>query len=57
MFLAGYVFKPDHTEIHYMRNLKIDRRKKYESNFTTDKAEAYKFKSVEEFNISHAHNI
>lgn len=49
MFLAGYVFKPDHDEIHFMKNEKIDGRKKYENNFTTDQALAHKFKSVEQF--------
>lgn len=49
MFLAGYVFKPDHTEIHYMRNVNIDGRKKYGGNFTTNKEQAHKFKSVEQF--------
>ncbi len=38
MFLAGYVFKPDHDEIHFMKNKNIDGRKKYQSNFTTDKS-------------------
>lgn len=42
MFLAGYVFKPDHDEIHFMKNEKIDGRKKYENNFTTDQALAHK---------------
>lgn len=49
MFLAGYVFKPDHDEIHYMRTVKIDGRKKYNGNFTTDKSKAHQFKSVEQF--------
>jgi|TARA_B110000211_G_scaffold172706_1_gene195054 hypothetical protein len=49
MFLAGYVFKPDHTEIHFMRNAKIDGRKKYDSNFTTEQSHAQKFESVEQF--------
>ncbi len=49
MFLAGYVFKPDHDEIHFMKNEKIDGRKKYESNFTTDQAQAHKFQKVEQF--------
>lgn len=49
MFLAGYVFKPDHDEIHYMRNAKIDGRKKYSGNFTTDKSQAHQFKNIEQF--------
>lgn len=49
MFLAGYVFKPDHDEIHFLKNEKIDGRKKYVSNFTTDKSQAHQFKSVEQF--------
>lgn len=49
MYLAGYVFKPDHAEIHYMRTVKIDGRKKYDSNFTADKSQAHQFKNVEQF--------
>jgi hypothetical protein len=32
-----------------MRNAKVDGRKKYDRNFTTDKSQAHKFKSVEQF--------
>jgi hypothetical protein len=49
MFVAGYTFKPSHFEIHYMKNAKIDGRKKYSGNFTTDRSEAYKFADVSQF--------
>jgi len=48
-YLAGYLFKISHTEVHYLRNKKIDGRKKYSGNFTTDKKEAYLFNDVSDF--------
>jgi len=48
-YLAGYLFKPSHTEVHYLRNKKIDGRKKYSGNFTTDRKEAYLFGQVSDF--------
>lgn len=53
---AGYLFKISHSEIHYLRNEKIDRRRKYENNFTTDKNEAYIFNSIDQF-TQHIHDF
>lgn len=48
-YRAGYLFKISHTEIHYLRNRKIDRRRKYHGNFTTNKHEAFLFNKKEDF--------
>lgn len=48
-YLAGYLFKISHSEIHYLRNEKIDRRKKYTNNFTTNENEAHTFNSIDQF--------
>lgn len=48
-FRAGYLFKISHTEVHYLKNKKIDRRKKYANNFSTDKNEAFLFNDKAEF--------
>jgi hypothetical protein len=43
IYKFGYLFKPTHNEIHYVRKLsKVDLRKNYASNFTTDFEEAGK---------------
>ena len=49
MYLAGYLFKISHTEVHYLRNKQIDGRKKYSGNFTISKNEAYLFNDVSDF--------
>ncbi|NQZ24466.1 MAG: hypothetical protein HRT53_20770 [Colwellia sp.] len=48
-YRAGYLFKISHTEIHYLKNKKIDRRKKYGNNFSRDKSEAYIFNDKADF--------
>ncbi len=48
-YLAGYLFKISHTEVHYLRNKKIDGRKKYNGNFTTDRKQAYLFNDISDF--------
>jgi len=48
-YLAGYLFKISHTEVHYLRNKKIDGRKKYSGNFTTDRKQAYLFNEISDF--------
>lgn len=48
-YRAGYLFKISHTEVHYLKNKKIDRRKKYANNFTRDKSEAYIFNNKSDF--------
>jgi hypothetical protein len=36
-FKVGYIFKPTHNEIHYLKKgANGDRRKKYSNNYTTD---------------------
>lgn len=48
-YRAGYLFKISHSEIHYLKNKKIDLRKKYDNNFSIDKSEAYTFDNKEDF--------
>ncbi len=41
-FAVGYLFKPSHTEIHYIKQgADADLRKSYEHNFATEKDSAY----------------
>jgi secreted PhoX family phosphatase len=40
-FSAGYLFKPDHVEIHFVKKSATgDMRRSYRHNFTTDQREA-----------------
>ncbi|RUM56311.1 MAG: hypothetical protein DSY85_03170 [Marinomonas sp.] len=37
MYKIGYLFKPTHTDIHYVRQpSRVDLRRRYEVNFTTN---------------------
>lgn len=50
-YKAGYLFKISHSEIHFLINEKIDRRKKYSNNFTTDESKAFVFNSISDFKL------
>ena len=48
MYKIGYLFKPNHTEIHYVRQpSRVDLRRRYEVNFTTNSRFANTVKNID----------
>ena len=47
-FLAGYKFKPTHTDVHFVRDGHGQAGDEYAANFTMEQTEALRFSSAED---------